>query len=416
MHSRFVLLAVLALPVWAVGYMRAALADEPESVGERFSWTSRPDGLVVEGWEVRPSISASAGYDDNITLTRGGGPSSSELSLRSMMEAVRNIGPYVLNLDAAIGQIWYPGSPDNDVTEVDVRAAAAFDASPVALRGAVSFLQGAEKTIDNGIFVDGVFEPYTTRAEYRRVPFEAGIEYDISRFQFAGGLQVTAVDYERQTTASGLGVSQDFRSGWEGEFRIRAGHETHPGLSFFAEAATRLGRYRDRQGDRDAWRLAAGAEFEFSRLLLGEASAGYTQLSLIDDAETSGFTYHARLHWFVDDLVSLTFGTERRIDGEVVTTSSGVTSAAAVNHDAINLRAEWEPLRRLFVYAQTGYEQNVREQAGQTDEFTSLGWGATYVLTSSSKLTVDATHEFGTSDFSSDIERHRVSLGLTAAF
>lgn len=391
-------------------------AAEPQSVGERFNRNNRPDGLTLDGWDVRPSVSAGAGYDDNITLSRGDGPSSPELSLGSSVEANRNLGPYVLDLDAVVRQFWYPDSRDNELTEVDVRAAARFESNPIDVHGAVSFLQGADRTIDNGIFVDGAFESYTTRAEYRRVPFEAGIEYDISHFKLASDLRIDAVDYEEQTTASNLSVSQDFRSGWEGALRIRGGYETHPGLSFFAETAATTGRYRDSQGDRDAWRIVGGAEFEFSRLLLGEVSAGYTQLSLIDDAKTSGFAYRAGLHWFVNELVSLSLSGERSIDGEVATTSGGVTSVAAVTNDTIRLRAEWEPLRRVFVYAQSSYEERVRERNGQTDAFTSFGLGAAYVLTSSLTLTVDGSHEFGTFDYSSDIERHRVSVGLIAAF
>jgi hypothetical protein len=410
------LLAIAALPAWAVGGACTESAAEPQSVGERFNWNNRPDSLTLEGWEVRPSVSAGAGYDDNITLRRGDGPSSSELSLGSVVEANRNLGPYVLDLNAFVRQFWYPDSPDNEWTEVNVRAAARFDSNMVAIHGAASFLQGAERSIDNGIFVDGAFDSYSKRAEYRRVPLEAGIEYDISHFKLASDLRIVAVDYEEQTTASNLSVSQDFRSGWEGAFRLRGGYETHPGLSFFAETAATTGRYRDSQGDRDAWRIVGGAEFEFSRLLLGEVSAGYTQLSLIDDAQTSGFSYRAGLHWFVNELVSLSLSGERSIDGEVATTSGGVTSVAAVTNDTIKLRAEWEPLLRLFVYAQSGYEERVRASNGQTDAFTSFGWGAAYVLTSSLKLTVDGSHEFGTFDYSSDIERHRVSVGLTAAF
>ncbi|MEQ1867399.1 MAG: hypothetical protein ABL996_22405, partial [Micropepsaceae bacterium] len=83
------MLAIAAVPAWAFGDVRIVSAAEPQSVGERFNWNNRPDSLTLEGWELRPSVSAGVGYDDNITLSRGDGPSSSELSLGSTVEANR---------------------------------------------------------------------------------------------------------------------------------------------------------------------------------------------------------------------------------------------------------------------------------------------------------------------------------------
>lgn len=400
----------------SAGGAHAAPPDRPQSVGERFNWVNRPQALVVDGWEVRPSLTAGGGYDDNITLTGDDGPSSSELFLRAAMDAGRGIGAYWLTLNAAFGQTWYPEASENDATEANVRAAALYDAKPFTMHSAVSYLQGVEREIDNGIFVDGVFEPYTTRAEFRRVPFEAGFTYDIARVVFEGGLRVSAVDYETLTTTSGLSVPQDFRSGWEGEVRFRGGYEATPDLAFFAEAATATNQYRDSQGDSDTWRVVVGSAMEFTRLLIGEVSAGYGATSLNAGGETSGFTYRARLNWFVSELVSLTLNGERRFEAEVVTTSTGVTSAVPLTHDVINLRAEWEPLRRLYVHAQAGYEEERNESVSRIDDLTSINAGAAYVFDSSWRLAVDGTYEFGTSGFSSDVERHRVVLGLTAAF
>lgn len=403
--------------VWPGGDARAGSNNEPNSVGDRFNSINRPLGAGVEGWYVRPSLLLRVGYDDNITLSRGRGPSSSELELVGTVEAERGIGPYVLNLGASLGQTWYPQSPENDATEANVNAAIAFDLKPeLLLQGAVSFSQSVENGIDNGIFVDGVFEPYARRSEYRRIPFELGLDYHIGGLELLGRAQIAAVEFEPQATLSGLTVPQDFRSGWEGELRFRSGYELYPNVSLFGEAATSARRYRDPQGDRDNWRIAAGGELKFSRLVVGEASVGYTQQSLPNGGETAGLTYGVRLHWFVSELLSVTFDAERGFDGEVVTTASGSTSAVPITHDVISVRAEWEPLRAVLVHAQAGYEQEKHESSGRTDEFRSITVGATYVLTNSLRLVADGGYQFGTSDFSSDIERHHIALGLTAVY
>jgi hypothetical protein len=409
------LLPAAALLVWAGGGGHAARADEPNNVGDRFHETNKSPGLLIDGWQVRPTLLLRGGYDGNITLRRGDGPASSEFALRGAIDADRGDGPYLLSLDGAVEQTWYPESRENDATEIEARASAVFDGRPFKLHGSLAYLQGVERAIDNGIFVDGVFEPYEKRPEYRRIPVEVGIEYK-SGIELKGTLQIAAVDYETQTTTSGLSVPQNFRRGTESEVRVRGSYEVYPGLSFFGETATTWGRYRDSQGDRDAWRIAAGSSFEFSRLLLGEASAGFTQLSLPGGGETSGFTYGARMHWFASELFSLTLNAERRFDGEVVTTGLGVTSATAITHELINLRAEWEPLRQVLVYAQAGYDQEEHALAGQTDDFTAISAGLIYALTSSLRLVVDGSYEFGSSDVSEDIERHRVTIGALATY
>jgi hypothetical protein len=408
------LLPAAALLVCSGG-ARAAPAGEPSSVGERFNEMNRPQGMLVEGWQVRPSLALRGGYDDNITLRRGDGPASSELASRIAIDADQGVGPYLFALTGAVERTWYPESPENDATEIEARAAAVFDGMTFKLHGSLAYLQGVERTIDNGIFVDGVFEPYETRSEFRRIPLEVGVDY-VSRVDLKATAQIAAVDYDRQTTASGLSVPQDFRRGYESEVRIRGSYEVYPGLSAFAETATTMGRYKDEQGDRDVWRLVAGGEFEFTRLLLGEVSAGYTQLSLANGGETSGFTYGGRIHWFATELVSFTLSAERRFDAEVATTGLGVTTATPVLHDFISLRAEWEPLRQLLLYAQASYDEKQHEQLGQTDDFTSLGAGATYALTSTVRLVADGSYEFGTSSFSNDVERYRITIGGMAVY
>ena len=411
-----VLILVAGALAWRGGDARAGSNDEPNSVGDRFIYMNRPPGAIVDGWQVRPSVTLRGGYDDNITLSRGSGPSSSEVGLAGAIDAERDAGPYELNLGAWLGQTWYPDSSENDATEANVSAAIALDLKPeLLLRGSVSFLQAVERGIDNGIFVDGVFQPYSTRAEYRRVPLELSADYRVGGLELLGSAQIASVDYDAQATQSGLTVPQNFRNGWESEVRFRTGYDLNANLSLFGEAATTAHRYDDPQGDRDSWRVTAGTELKFSRLLVGEASVGYAQMSLGNGGQTSGLTYGARLHWFISELMSLTLDAARRFDGEVVTTAFGVTSAAPTTQDVISVRAEWEPLRALLVHAQAGYEQRTHESSGRMDDLGSVTVGATYVLTSSLRVEGSGTYESGTSD-SNSIERHSVSLGLTVVY
>ena len=402
---------------WTPGVASAAPNSEPVSVGDRFDALNRTEPVTVDGWRLWPTALLQAGYDDNITLTRGAGPSSSELGLRGTIDAERAVGQYTLNTHASLGQVWYPDAPRNDETDVDAGGLVAYGVKEqLRLHGALAFQQDTDRSIDNGIFVDGVFDPYTTRATYRRVPFEAGFEHQGTVLGLSGRAQFAAVEFDTLTTQSGLDIDQDFRSGWEGELSFRSGFRVTPGASLFAETAALRRRYRDSQADRDTWRVAAGGEVEFTRLIVGEASAGYTEQSLPGGVETSGFTYGARIHWFLSELFSLSLNAERSLDAEIVTTASGTTSALPISHDIARLRAEWEPERRLLIYGQLGYEQESRETAGQTDELTSIVAGATYVLTDSVKVLLGGEVQFGKSDIANDINRRHVTIGVAAAY
>ena len=397
---------------------RAAPAQEPVSVGDRFNALNLAPGFALEGWEVRPAASLRPGYDDNITWASDRPASSSELELRGSVDASQQVGPYAVNASALLRQTWYPDSSDSDKTEANLRGAITVELGPrLALRGAASFEQGVETGITNGIVVSGVFDPYTKRAAFRRIPVEAGIDYTIGRFALRGDARLEAVDFDSQTTRSGLRVAQDFRNGWESELRLRGGYEIYPHLSVFAETRAGASRYEDSNGDNDTWRAVVGGEVELSRLLVGEAYAGYAGQSFPSSGgQTSGLTYGAQLHWFARELLSFTLNTQREFRAEVTTTLAGVTSTIPVTHDAVSVRAEWEPLRSLLVYAQAGYEREGRASVDRTDQLVSLIVGATYVLTRNLNFEFEYEREDGTSNFSGDFERNRVSLGLAAAY
>jgi hypothetical protein len=410
------LLGACSLP-WTATIAYAASEQEPVSVGDRFNTMHLAPGFAIEGWEVRPGAELRTGYDDNINWASVGTHSSSELSLRGSVDATQQIGPYALGVNALLRQTWYPDASDDNKTDATLRASIAAEFAPqLVLKGALSATTGVESGITNGIVVDGVFDPYTKRAVFRRLPLEAEVDYSIGRIGLRGNAKIEAVEYDTQTTRSGLKLGQDFRNGFEGEVGLRGSYEVHPNLAAFVDLKRGAHRYEDSNGDSDTWRAVIGGNIEFTRLLVGEAFVGYAGQSFPGGGETSGLSYGAQLHWFARNLLSFTLDASREFRAEVDTTALGLTSAVAVTHDAISLRAEWEPLRRLLVYAQAGYEQETRETVNRNDELISLIVGATYVLTGNLNFQFEFEHEDGSSNFSGDFERNRVTLGLAAAY
>jgi len=410
------LLGACSLP-WTSTIALAASEAEPVSVGDRFNTMHLAPGFAIEGWEVRPGAELRAGYDDNITWASTSAASSGELTLRGSVDATQQAGPYALGVNVLLRQTWYSDAQDNDKTEASLRTSLSADVGQgLVLKGSVSAETGVETGITNGIVVDGVFDPYTKRAVFRRLPLEAEVDYSAGRIGLRGEIRLEAVDFDDQRTRSGLRIGQDFRNGFEGEAGLRGSYEVYPDLAAFVDVRKGARRYEDSNGDSDTWRAVVGGSVELTRLLVGEAYVGYAGQSFPGGGETSGLSYGAELHWFARNLLSFTFNASREFRAEVDTTTAGATSAIAVTHDLVSLRAEWEPLRQLLVYAQAGYEQEERESVNRSDELLSMIVGATYVLTGNLNFVFEYEREDGTSNFSGDFGRDRVTVGLTAAY
>ena len=410
------LLGACSLP-WAGVSARAADAQDTVSVGDRFNALHLAPGFAVEGWDVRPSASLRGGYDDNITSTSSNVASSAAMEMRGSIDASQQMGPYALAGSALLKHTWYLDAGDNNATEGNLRGAVAIDLAPqLVLRGSAALAVGVEGGSSNGIVVDGVFDYYDKRDQFRRVPLDAAVEYHIGRIGLRGSLHLEAVNYAAQTTRSGLRIAQDFRNGWEGEAALRGSYEVYPHLSAFVDVRDGARRYADANGDSDTWRAVAGGSVELTRLLIGEAYAGYAGQSFPNGGERTGLSYGAQLHWFATPLLSLTLDASREFRAEVDTTAAGVTSAIAVTQDAVSLRGEWEPWRRLLVYAQAGYTRQERASVDRSDELVSLIAGATYLLTGELNLQFEYEFEGGNSNFSGDFTRNRLTLGVAAAY
>jgi hypothetical protein len=390
----------------------------PLSVSERFTQSNAAPARNLAGWRVQSSASLRGGYDDNITSSAIDPASSPERELRGALEAVREIESHTFTGSAAIAQTSYSSAPRNDDTEGRLGATAALRLHPrLVLRGAVGVEEGRETSaLANGINVNGAFDPYLERASFRRLPMEGGLDYDFGRWSLSADADLAYVDYDPQTTRAGLTIDQSFRNGRESELRTRAAYEIHPNLSLFGEVAGNRRRFDDPSGDNDGWRLTGGGEFEFLRLLVGDAYAGYASQRYLTGGAVSGLTVGASLNWYADERVSFRFDARREFRADQVTNSSTVTSAAPLIHEAVGLRAEYEPLRRLLVFGQVNYERDRRESVNRVDTLTTLIIGGSVVMTRKLRLVLDLQHENGASDFAGDHSRDRVSVGVAAFY
>lgn len=171
-----------------------------------------------------------------------------------------------------------------------------------------------------------------------------GFDQTFNRFQVAAGATVDRTAYTDSKLTDGSSFSNDDRDfnqyGGVGRFS----YELKPGLKPFVEiegdnrvhdqAADRNGYLRDSNGGY----AKIGTSFEFSRILTGEVSVGYSARNYVDPrlSQLSGFLTTGSLIWNASGLTTVKFNTDTQIAETTIPGSSGVlvhTYAAEVDHD-----------------------------------------------------------------------------------
>lgn len=171
-----------------------------------------------------------------------------------------------------------------------------------------------------------------------------GFDQTFNRFQVAAGATVDRTAYTDSKLTDGSTSSNDDRDfnqyGGVGRFS----YELKPGLKPFVEIegdnrvhdqpADRNGYFRDSTGGY----AKVGSSFEFTRILTGEVSVGYSARNYVDPrlSQLSGFLTSGSLIWNASGLTTVKFNTDTQIAETTVAGSSGVlvhTYAAEVDHD-----------------------------------------------------------------------------------
>jgi len=171
-----------------------------------------------------------------------------------------------------------------------------------------------------------------------------GFDQTFNRFQVAAGATVDRTAYTNSKLTDGSTFSNDDRDFNQYGGIGRFSYDLKPGLKPFVEVqgdtrvhdlpADRNGYYRDSSGGY----AKVGSSFEFTRILTGELSVGYSARNYVDPrlSQLSGFLTSGSLIWNASGLTTVKFFTDTQIAETTVAGSSGVlvhTYAAEVDHD-----------------------------------------------------------------------------------
>jgi hypothetical protein len=195
-----------------------------------------------------------------------------------------------------------------------------------------------------------------------------GFDQTFNRLEVAAGATVDRIAYTNSQLTDGSTFSNDDRDlnqyGGIGRFS----YELKPGLKPFVEiegdsrvhdqAADRNGYFRDSSGGY----AKVGSSFEFSRILTGEMSIGYSARNYVDPrlSPLSGFLTSGSLIWNASGLTTVKFFTDTQIAETTIPGSSGVlvrTYSTEVDHDF----RRWLTAVGRFTYGTYDYQGQNRD-------------------------------------------------------
>jgi hypothetical protein len=202
-----------------------------------------------------------------------------------------------------------------------------------------------------------------------------GFDQTFNRFEVAAGATVDRTAYTDSKLTDGTISSNNDRDfnqyGGVGRFS----YDLKPGLKPFVEIegdsrvhdqpADRNGYFRDSSGGY----ARVGSTFEFTRILTGEVSVGYTARNYVDPrlSQLSGFLTAGSLIWNASGLTTVKFFTDTQIAETTVAGSSGVlvhTYAAEVDHDF----RRWLTAVGKFTYGTYDYQGQNRNDKSYSIE------------------------------------------------
>ena len=227
---------------------------------------------------------------------------------------------------------------------------------------------------------------------------EAPIEYDLNQASIGGQRTFNRIrlglnadfdryDYDDGFTIASAGVpsvviDQDNRDRDVTTVRARADYAISPDTAAFIQvsanersydiASTPLTASRDSEG----YEILAGADFEISRLMRGDASVGYLSQDFKDVRfqDIDGFGARVRLEWFPTELTTVTGNFRRVVEDSVVVGAGGFLSTTA------SLQVDHELMRNVILTGQVAYAADAFEGVDREDDRWLGALSGTYLL------------------------------------
>jgi len=314
-----------------------------------------PLGFRVGAFTVFPAVEQIGGYDSNPQRLNAGGPGSYFTSVNPSLTVRSNWRRHALNAELRGSYIWYSRTWEDIITgtaqvdcgcggttsiavsglprtldrpDMEARVIGRLDTHELShMDGEARFSLGTDNPGSPNVIAGLARLPIYTRAGG-----SLGYTQNFNRLDVTLKGGADRVFYQQSEFTDGTTSSNDDREYHQFAASLRGTYDLTPGVKPFAEVSGDVRRHElpvDRNGirrDSDAWTTRAGTTFEFSRIMTGEASAGWLTRRYKDPSleELSGLVADASLIWLPSALTTVTFTARSASDESIVAAVSGL--------------------------------------------------------------------------------------------
>jgi hypothetical protein len=356
-----------------------------------------PVGVAMGALRLRPYLEATGGYDDNPNRASSAAKGSALARVDGGFDADADWGRHQFRASLRGGYARYFDAAGSNRPDGEASASLALEATrdtkiTLDMHGRLDSQRANSPEVTS---LGGV----GASVEGRPLVFSSGVGAAVT--QNFGRLSATLrgtidrVDYQDASLSDGskLKLSNDSYSNYGASLRV--GYEVSPGFRPFVEASLDQ-RVRDHAVDGSGYKrdsqgatARAGAAFELTRTLTGEASAGYGQRRYEDSrlADLRGPMFDAALIWSASPLTTVTLKGATTFNETTVAGASGsITRRGSVE-------ISHALLRNLTLAGSLGVGETDYTGSSLQEKTFSAGLKADYNLTRSVVVRGSFTHE-----------------------
>ncbi len=368
-------------------------------------------GIHAGAFTAYPQASVTGSYDDNIYATDTNTKSDFVTKLASAMFVYSNWSRNALNFNAGVSKSLYSSHSDENRLDWNVSADGRIDVTrDTQLTGALGYQKLHE---DRG-------DPSSPSAAAEPVPYtlltgSAGISQRFNRMTASITGNYNNYNYDSVVSTTGVAIPQDFRDRKEYDESLKVGYDVSPDTNVYVKGTINQRKYDQHPPavalNRDSKGYAAviGSDFRLSNLAQGGFYIGY-QVQNYDSAALSdinGLSYGADIEWYATPLTTVTLNADSIVN-ETVLVASGYLS------QSVGLRVDHELFRNVLLNANVGYQNDDYTGASRTDDITTAGFGADYLLNRNFSINVGYNYTDRSSTAPGvDYKRNIVGLTLT---
>ena len=414
-NSQSLRLAVLATTCLVVPSLASAQQQPTERDIERQKLEQPgpfdPLGIRSGSFFFFPKIELAGNYDDNVFATSGNEEDDFFFTASPRIDVKSNLSRHAVNFTIGAEFGLYDEFTDNNYQDFDVGVDAALDISRSdLLKSKLAFARKHEDRDSPDDF--GADEPIV----YYEFGPDISYRHDFNRIFTVASIKAVRLEFEDTNVSN-----EDDRDRYEIVPGLRLGYQLSPRFSPFIQGNYVITKYDqtpdDANENRDGtgYSVRAGTTIDFTRLLVGELSAGYVFREYDDNNldDVKGFGGGGTLTWTPTQLTTVNFRAVGEVQETTVTFQGDPASADFAKTIGVDLTHELR--RNLFLKGGASYTRDDFEGTDRSDNSVRANVGLTYQITRN--FGIDATYEFTdrtSDDDNEEFTRNIFRIGVTA--